>query len=211
MAFQLPDLPYDYNALEPHIDEKTMKVHHQKHHNGYTTKLNKAIEGTDLENKSIEQILRNVSKHSTAVRNNGGGFYNHGLFWNSMSPDGGGQPEEITRIHKGLEMAFGGFDQFKEQFKAAATGQFGSGWAWLCVDEPVGDLYICATPNQDNPIMDVNDFGGVPILGIDVWEHAYYLNYQNRRADYIDAFFKVINWKVIEERYLAARTQVATV
>ncbi len=211
MAFQLPDLPYDYSALEPHIDEKTMKVHHQKHHNGYTTKLNKAIEGTDLESKTIEQILRNVSKHSTAVRNNGGGYYNHSMFWRSMSPNGGGRPEEITRIYKGLNMAFGGFDQFKQQFKEAATGQFGSGWAWLCVDDPVGDLYICSTPNQDNPLMDVNDFSGVPILGIDVWEHAYYLNYQNRRADYIDAFFKVINWKVIEERYLAARTQVATV
>lgn len=211
MAFQLPELPYDYDALEPHIDARTMEIHHQKHHNGYTTKLNKAIEGTTLEKQSIEQILRNVSQHSTAVRNNGGGFYNHSLFWRILSPDGGGQPKEISRISKGLNMAFGGYEQFKKKFKEAATGQFGSGWAWLCVDEPVGDLYICATPNQDNPIMDVNDFKGMPILGIDVWEHAYYLNYQNKRADYVDAFFNLINWEVAEERYLAARSEVALV
>lgn len=211
MAFQLPDLPYAYDALEPHFDERTMKIHHQKHHNGYTTKLNKAIEGTDLEKQSIEQILRNVSQHATAVRNNAGGFYNHSLFWRILSPEGGGRPEEITRIHKGLEMAFGGYEQFKKQFAEAATGQFGSGWAWLCVDEPVGDLYICATPNQDNPLMDVNDYKGIPILGLDVWEHAYYLNYQNKRADYVDAFFNLINWKVVEERYLAARSEVALV
>lgn len=211
MAFKLPELPYYYDSLEPHIDEKTMKVHHQKHHQGYTDKLNKAIKGTELEDKTIEQIMRNVSEYSTAIRNNGGGYYNHSLFWKSMSPKGGGQPEEITRIYKGLNMAFGTFDGFKEKFKEAATGQFGSGWAWLCVDEPVGDLYICSTPNQDNPLMDVNDFKGLPILGVDVWEHAYYLKYQNRRADYVDAFFEVIDWKVIEERYLGARTQVATV
>lgn len=211
MAFQLPDLPYDYDALEPHIDAQTMKIHHQKHHNGYTTKLNKAIEGTELEKKSIEQILRNVSRHSTAVRNNGGGFYNHSLFWKILSPDGGGQPEDITRISKGLDMAFGSYDGFKKKFKEAATGQFGSGWAWLCVDEPVGDLYICSTPNQDNPLMDVNDYKGIPILGIDVWEHAYYLKYQNKRDEYVDAFFNLINWEVAEQRYLAARSEVALV
>lgn len=211
MAFQLPDLPYAYNALEPHFDERTMKIHHQKHHNGYTTKLNKAIEGTDLEKQSIEQILGSISKHSAAVRNNAGGFYNHSLFWRILSPNGGGQPQEVTRIFKGLNMAFGGYDQFKKKFTEAATSQFGSGWAWLCVDEPVGDLYICSTPNQDNPLMDVNEYEGIPILGLDVWEHAYYLHYQNKRAEYVDAFFNLINWKVVEERYLAARSEVSLV
>lgn len=211
MAFKLPDLPYDYNALEPHIDARTMEIHHQKHHAGYTNKLNKAIEGTELEQLSIEQILRQVSGHSDAVRNNAGGYYNHTLFWNVISPDGGGQPEEITRIHKGINMAFGTFDRFKEAFKEAATGQFGSGWAWLCVSDPVGELYICSTPNQDNPLMDVNNFSGQPILGLDVWEHAYYLKYQNRRGDYVDAFFDLINWKEVETRYLAARKESASI
>lgn len=211
MAFQLPDLPYAYDALEPHIDALTMRTHHQKHHNGYTQKLNEAIAGTDLEDKSIEQILENISAYSKAVRNNGGGYYNHSLFWKILSPNSTGKPSDVSRISKGIDMAFGTFDGFKDKFKEAATGQFGSGWAWLCVDEPVGDLYICATPNQDNPLMDVNDYKGVPILGIDVWEHAYYLKYQNRRADYIDSFFQLINWEEVEQRYLAARTQVAMV
>jgi len=200
MAFKLPDLPYAFDALEPHIDARTMEIHHDKHHAGYTSKLNAAIEGTKLEGKSIKEILSNVSKHPTAVRNNGGGFFNHSLFWEIMSPDGGGEPSERMNIHKAIARDFGSFDKFKEEFTAAATGQFGSGWAWLCVDKD-DKLFICSTPNQDNPLMDVNDFDGTPILGVDVWEHAYYLNYQNKRADYVDAFFNVINWAEVSERY----------
>jgi len=200
MAFKLPDLPYAFDALEPHIDARTMEIHHGKHHNGYTTKLNAAIEGTELEGKSIKEILANVSKHSGGVRNNGGGFFNHSLFWEIMSPDGGGEPSERMNIHKAIARDFGSFDKFKEEFTAAATGQFGSGWAWLCVDKN-DKLFICSTPNQDNPLMDVNDFDGTPILGVDVWEHAYYLNYQNKRADYVDAFFNVINWAEVSKRY----------
>lgn len=201
MSFELPKLPYDYDALEPHIDARTMEIHHSKHHNGYTTKLNAAIEGTDLANRSIEDILKNVSKHSTGVRNNGGGFYNHSLFWKVMSPNGGGNPGgEVAGM---IDDAFGSFDKFKDEFSNAAATQFGSGWAWLCYEN--GKLSVCSTPNQDNPLMDVSDCNGTPILGIDVWEHAYYLNYQNRRPDYINAFFNVINWDQVNENLKAAK------
>lgn len=195
MAFELPNLNYSYDALEPHIDARTMEIHHSKHHNGYTTKLNGAIEGTDLEGKSIEEILANVSSHSAAVRNNGGGFYNHSLFWNIMSPNGGGNPSgELADM---INSSFGSFDEFKNQFSNAAATQFGSGWAWLCLKD--GKLEVCSTPNQDNPLMDNVGCGGTPILGIDVWEHAYYLNYQNRRPDYIEAFFNVVDWNKVSE------------
>jgi len=200
MAFQLPDLPYSFDALEPHIDARTMEIHHDKHHAGYTSKLNKAIEGTDLEGKKIEAILANVSKHGAGVRNNGGGFYNHSLFWSIMSPNGGGTPSESSNIHKAITRDFGSFDKFKEEFSNAAKTQFGSGWAWLCVDKD-DKLFVCGTPNQDNPLMDVVDAEGTPILGLDVWEHAYYLNYQNRRPDYVGAFFNVIDWKAVSKRY----------
>lgn len=200
MAFQLPDLPYAYDALEPHLDARTMEIHHTKHHQGYTSKLNAAIEGTELENKSIKEILANVSKYPAGVRNNGGGFYNHDLFWKVMSPDGGGVPSERMNIHKAIMRDFGSFEKFKEEFSSAAGTRFGSGWAWLCVDSD-DKLFICSTPNQDNPLMDVVEANGTPILGLDVWEHAYYLNYQNRRPDYVSAFFNVINWHEVTERY----------
>lgn len=195
MAFELPKLPYAYDALEPHIDARTMEIHHTKHHNGYTSKLNDAIKGTDLENESIENILKNISKHSKGVRNNGGGFYNHSLFWKVLSPNGGGKPS--GKLADKINEAFGSFEKFKDEFSNAAATQFGSGWAWLCIAN--GKLKVCSTPNQDNPLMDVVDCDGTPILGIDVWEHAYYLNYQNRRPDYIDAFFNVVNWSQVEE------------
>lgn len=201
MAFELPNLPYAYDALEPHIDARTMEIHHSKHHAGYTSKLNAAIEGTDLEGKSIEDILANISSHSSGVRNNGGGFYNHSLFWSVMSPNGGGNP--TGEIADAINSAFGSFEEFKNQFSNAAATQFGSGWAWLCVDG--GKLSVCSTPNQDNPLMDVVNHNGTPILGIDVWEHAYYLNYQNRRPDYINAFFNVINWDEVTRRYNEAK------
>jgi Fe-Mn family superoxide dismutase len=200
MAFELPALPYAYDALEPHIDARTMEIHHTKHHNGYTSKLNAAIEGTDLAGHKIEDILANVSKHSTAVRNNGGGYYNHNLFWSVMSPDGGGLPSEKMNIHKAIMRDFGSYEAFKDQFAQAAATRFGSGWAWLCVDGN-DKLFITSTPNQDNPLMDVAEKQGTPILGLDVWEHAYYLNYQNRRPDYIEAFFNVINWHEVTKRY----------
>jgi Fe-Mn family superoxide dismutase len=200
MAFKLPDLPYAYNALEPHIDAQTMEIHHGKHHAGYTNKLNAAIEGTELEGKRIEEILANVSKHSAGVRNNGGGFYNHSLFWSVMSPAGEHEISERMNIHKAIMRDFGSFDDFKDEFSQAAATRFGSGWAWLCVDKD-DKLFVCSTPNQDNPLMDVVDEEGTPILGLDVWEHAYYLKYQNRRPDYIEAFFSVINWHEVTERY----------
>ena len=200
MAFQLPNLPYAYDALEPHIDARTMEIHHTKHHNGYTTKLNGAIEGTVLSGKSIEDILKNLDMSNTAVRNNGGGFYNHVLFWEVMSPDGGGTPEGA--LAEAIDAAFGSFDNFKEQFSKAAATRFGSGWAWLCV-HPGGKLEICSTPNQDNPLMPDTGCGGHPILGLDVWEHAYYLHYQNRRPDYISEFFNVINWAKVAANYAA--------
>ncbi|MEE1961485.1 superoxide dismutase [Allomuricauda taeanensis] len=202
MAFELPKLPYAYDALEPHIDARTMEIHHTKHHNGYTTNLNNAIAGTDLEGKDIMDILSNLDMNNGAVRNNGGGFYNHSLFWEVMSPNGGGAP--TGELASAIDTAFGSFDTFKEKFSAAAATRFGSGWAWLCVHKG-GKLEICSTPNQDNPIMPNVGCGGQPILGLDVWEHAYYLNYQNRRPDYISAFFNVVNWDKVSENYKAAK------
>ena len=198
MAFELPKLKYAFDALEPNIDAKTMEIHHGKHHAGYTKKLNAAIEGTDLEGKTIENILENLDKSNTAVRNNGGGFYNHRLFWEIMSPDGGGKPE--GDLAKAIDNAFGSFEAFKDEFSKAAAGQFGSGWAWLCV-HPGGKLEVCSTANQDNPLMNGIGCGGFPILGLDVWEHAYYLNYQNRRPDYIAGFFNVINWEAVSDSF----------
>lgn len=202
MAFELPRLPYAYDALEPHIDARTMEIHHTKHHNGYTTKLNDAIEGTGLSGQSIEDILTDLDMSNSAVRNNGGGYYNHSLFWEIMSPDGGGGPQ--GELADAIKSAFGSFDGFKEKFTSAAGSRFGSGWAWLCVHKG-GRLEICSTPNQDNPLMPDTGCGGQPILGLDVWEHAYYLNYQNRRPDYISAFFNVINWKKVGELYADAK------
>ncbi len=203
MAFTLPDLPYAFDALEPHIDARTMEIHHGKHHAGYTKKLNAAIEGTDLEGKAIEDILAHVSKHGTGVRNNGGGYYNHNLFWEIMSPSGGDLPAG-SDIAQAINRDFGSYENFKDEFAKAAAGRFGSGWAWLCVNDN-GKLFITSTPNQDNPLMDVAENKGMPILGLDVWEHAYYLNYQNRRPDYINAFFNVINWEEVNKRYQAAK------
>jgi Fe-Mn family superoxide dismutase len=198
MAFELPKLNYAYDALEPHIDARTMEIHHSKHHNGYTTKLNAALEGTEQENDSIESILGALDLSNTAVRNNGGGFYNHSLFWDIMNPNDKG--ELSGELEEAINEAFGSFDDFKTAFSKAAATQFGSGWAWLCVHEG-GKVEVCSTPNQDNPLMPGVSCGGTPILGIDVWEHAYYLNYQNRRPDYINAFFSVINWNKVAKRY----------
>ncbi|ATA88718.1 superoxide dismutase [Capnocytophaga stomatis] len=198
MSFTLPKLPYAYDALEPHIDARTMEIHHTKHHNAYTTNLNTAISGTNLEEKTIEEILENLDMNNGAVRNNGGGFYNHNLFWEVMSPDGGGKP--TGDLAKAIDEKFGSFDAFKEEFAKAAATRFGSGWAWLCVHKG-GKLEICSTPNQDNPLMPNTGCEGRPILGLDVWEHAYYLNYQNRRPDYIQAFFNVINWEKVAELF----------
>ena len=200
MSFQLPELKYAKDALEPHIDAKTMEIHHGKHHAGYTNNLNAAIEGTSMDGKSIEEILKNLDMNNKAVRNNGGGYYNHSLFWEVMSPNGGGAPS--GDLAKAINDSFGSFDAFKEAFSSAAKTQFGSGWAWLCVHKG-GKLDVCATPNQDNPLMPGVGCGGTPILGVDVWEHAYYLNYQNRRPDYIEAFFNVINWDKVNELYNA--------
>ena len=201
MAFELPQLPYAYDALEPHIDARTMEIHHSKHHNAYTTNLNAAIAGTDLEGKSIEEILKNLDLTKAAIRNNGGGFYNHNLFWTVMSPNGGGEP--TGELAEAINSAFGSFAAFKETFSKAGATQFGSGWAWLCVKD--GKLEVCGTPNQDNTLMPGVGCGGTPILGMDVWEHAYYLNYQNRRPDYIEAFFNVINWTEVARRYAEAK------
>jgi Fe-Mn family superoxide dismutase len=198
MAFELPKLNYAYDALEPHIDARTMEIHHSKHHNGYTTKLNAAIEGTHLEGKSIEKILKNLDLSNKAVRNNGGGYYNHKLFWEVMSPNGGGAP--TGDLAAAIDASFGSFEAFKDAFATAAKTQFGSGWAWLCV-HPGGKLEVCGTANQDNTLMPEVGCGGHPILGLDVWEHAYYLNYQNRRPDYVEAFFNVINWDAVTARF----------
>ncbi len=202
MAFQLPPLKYSFNALEPHIDAKTMEIHHDKHHAGYTTNLNAAIAGSALEGKSIEEILGQVSKQSPAVRNNGGGYYNHSLFWEIMSPDGGGEP--TGDLAAAINARFGSFNEFKAAFGTAATTQFGSGWAWLMVDA-AGELAVTNTANQDNPLMDISPLKGTPILGLDVWEHAYYLNYQNRRPDYVTAFWNVVNWNEVADRYKKAK------
>ncbi|NNC44748.1 MAG: superoxide dismutase [Winogradskyella sp.] len=202
MAFELPKLKYSYDALEPHIDARTMEIHHSKHHAGYTSKLNAAIKDTALEGKSIEDILTNLDMNNKADRNNGGGFYNHSLFWDVMNPEGKGRLS--GELKDAIESAYGSFDAFKDKFSNAAATQFGSGWAWLCVHKG-GKVEVCSSPNQDNPLMPGVGCGGRPILGIDVWEHAYYLNYQNRRPDYIDAFFNVINWNEVERRYAESK------
>ncbi len=204
MAFTLPALPYAFNALEPHVDAKTMEIHHGKHHNAYVTNLNAAVAGTEWENKSLEEILANVSKLSPAVRNNGGGHWNHSMFWQVMAPNAGGAP--TGELGDAINSSFGSFDNFKTEFTKAATTRFGSGWAWLCVKP--GKLEICSTANQDNPLMDIEGAkgcGGKPILGLDVWEHAYYLNYQNRRPDYIAAWYNVVNWAEVAKRFAAAK------
>ena len=197
MAFELPALPYAYDGLEPHIDARTMEIHHSKHHNGYTTNLNNAIAGTDLEGKSINDILTGMDMDNGAVRNNGGGYFNHDLFWKVMSPNGGGNP--TGAVADAIDAKFGSFDAFKDAFSKAAATRFGSGWAWLCKMDD-GSVDVCSTANQDNPLMP-GMCGGTPILGLDVWEHAYYLNYQNRRPDYINAFFNVINWNEVNARF----------
>tara|TARA_B110000438_G_scaffold285025_1_gene314680 strand:- start:3204 stop:3803 length:600 start_codon:yes stop_codon:yes gene_type:complete len=198
MKFELPELEYAYNALEPNIDAKTMEIHHSKHHNGYTNNLNNAIEGTELEGKTIEEICKSEGL-SGAVRNNGGGFYNHKLFWQIMTPNGGGEP--TNEVGSAIVRKYGDFEKFKAEFSKAAATRFGSGWAWLCVSN--GELSICSTANQDNPLMQ-EGCGGKPILCLDVWEHAYYLNYQNKRPDYINSFFNVINWRKVNKLYLEA-------
>ena len=197
MSFKLPDLKYDYNALEPYIDARTMEIHHSKHHAAYTANLNKAVEGTALEGKSIEELLVGASSQPAAVRNNGGGFYNHNLFWSVMGPGGGGEP--TGALLDAINSAFGSFGDFKTKFSTAAATRFGSGWAWL-VKQADGTLEVTSTPNQDSPIMDLADVKGTPLLTIDVWEHAYYLKYQNRRPEYIEAFWNVINWEKVATR-----------
>ena len=197
MAFQLPELGYAYTALEPYIDARTMELHHTKHHAGYTSKLNDAVAGTELENKSIEEILKGVSGLSTAVRNNGGGYYNHNLYWKVMAPGGLSEPE--GELLSAINDSFGSLENFREAFVQAALTRFGSGWAWLVLQN--NKLVVSSTPNQDNPLMDVAEVQGTPILGVDVWEHAYYLNYQNRRPDYVDAFWKLINWDEVARRF----------
>ncbi|MEI8137744.1 MAG: superoxide dismutase [Bacteroidota bacterium] len=202
MAFELPKLNYAFNALEPHIDARTMEIHHGKHHQAYVTNLNNALAGTDGEKLSIEEVVKNISKYPMAVRNNGGGHYNHSLFWDIMAPSAGGVP--TNEIGKAIEAELGGFEKFKTDFSAAGSTRFGSGWAWLCVKAD-GKLCVCSTPNQDSPLMDIAECKGTPILGMDVWEHAYYLHYQNRRPDYMAAFFNVINWNKVNENYLKAK------
>ena len=197
MSFQLPALPYNFDALEPHIDSKTMQIHHGKHHAGYTSKLNSAIEGTNLNGKTIEAILKGLDMSNSALRNNGGGYFNHCLFWEIMGPNCGGSP--TGKLSAAINDAFGSYDDFKSSFSSAAGTRFGSGWAWLCTDAQ-GNLEVCSTANQDNPLMP-GECGKTPILGLDVWEHAYYLNYQNRRPDYVSAFFEVINWDKVSEKY----------
>lgn len=201
MAFQLPALPYALDALEPHIDARTMEIHHGKHHNAYVTNLNAALTGTDLEGKSLEDLMK-VAGSNPAVRNNGGGHWNHSLFWEIISPNGGSLPS--GDLATAIDAKFGSFESFKEAFNKAAATRFGSGWAWLCVDTKK-ELCVCSSPNQDNPLMDVSDCPGTPILGLDVWEHAYYLNYQNRRPDYIAAFWNLVNWDAVSKRYAAAK------
>jgi Fe-Mn family superoxide dismutase len=201
MAFELPALPYAFDALEPSIDAMTMEIHHGKHHAAYVAKLNDAVKGSDLENMSLDNLMSVIGKSSPAVRNNGGGHYNHTLFWTIMSPNGGGSP--TGDLAAAMNDKFGSFDDFKSTFSNAAATRFGSGWAWLCVDKK-SDLCVCSTPNQDNPMMDIAECPGTPILGLDVWEHAYYLKYQNRRPDYISAFWDVVNWEEVARRYSEA-------
>ena len=201
MSYKLPELPYSYDALEPHFDAATMEIHHSKHHQGYVNKLNAALEEAGLTDKNIEDLFGTTSKLSTGIRNNGGGFYNHSLFWSVLSPNGGGEPK--GKVAEAIQESFGSFDAFKDTFNNAAATRFGSGWAWLIVDENK-KLKVTSTPNQDNPLMDVATDNGTPILGLDVWEHAYYLNYQNKRPDYIQAFWSIVNWDEVEKRYLAA-------
>lgn len=206
MAFTLPALPYAFNALEPYIDARTMEIHHGKHHAAYVNNLNAAIQGTEWENKSLEEILANISKLSVAVRNNGGGHWNHTMFWEIMTPHGASTGSPTGALADAINGTFGSFDKFKEEFTKAATTRFGSGWAWLCVSAK--GLEICSTANQDNPLMDIEvakGCGGKPILGLDVWEHAYYLNYQNRRPDYINAFYNIVNWEEVAKRFAAAK------
>jgi Fe-Mn family superoxide dismutase len=202
MSFTLPALPYDFSALEPHIDTKTMEIHHGKHHQAYVTNLNNAIAGTEMEGKSLEELMANISKYPVAVRNNGGGHFNHSLFWQILAPNAGGAP--TGKLAEAIDAELGGFEKFKEDFTKAAVTRFGSGWAWLCVKAD-GKLCVCSSPNQDNPLMDVAECPGTPILGLDVWEHAYYLHYQNRRPDYITAFFNLINWAEVSRRFEAAK------
>lgn len=202
MAFELPALSYAYDALEPHIDARTMEIHHSKHHNGYTTNLNNAIAGTELEGEPILNLLADMDMNNGALRNNGGGYFNHSLFWEVMSPNGGGEP--TGELAEAINAAYGSFEAFKDAFSKAAATRFGSGWAWLCAHEG-GKVEVCSSANQDNPLMPGIGCGGAPILGLDVWEHAYYLNYQNRRPDYINAFFSVINWEKVSENFAAVK------
>jgi Fe-Mn family superoxide dismutase len=202
MSFELPSLPYAFDALEPYIDATTMEIHHDKHHGGYVSKLNAAIEGTDLDGKSLEEIMKAVGKNSPAVRNNGGGHFNHSLFWTVMSPNGGGAPE--GDLATAINQKFGSFDKFKDEFSNAAATRFGSGWAWLCVNGQK-ELFVTSTPNQDNPLMDISENPGIPVLGLDVWEHAYYLKYQNKRPEYISAFWNVVNWDEVNKRFQSAK------
>ncbi|MDT8393429.1 MAG: superoxide dismutase [Bacteroidales bacterium] len=199
--FNFPDLPYDFNALEPHIDARTMEIHYTKHHKAYFDKFTAATEGTPLADMDIIDIFKDIDNHSAAVRNNGGGFFNHSLFWNIMSGNGGGAPS--GQLAKAITKAFGSFEDFKTEFNNAAAGRFGSGWAWLCINRE-GKPEVCSTPNQDNPLMNVSDCKGTPILGLDVWEHAYYLKYQNRRPEYIDAFWNVVNWDEVNKNFMKA-------
>lgn len=202
MKFNLPELPYSYDALAPHIDAETMEIHHSKHHQGYTNKLNTALEDGDYDGIKLEDLFARVSSLSPAIRNNGGGFYNHSLFWTILSPEGGGKPSGA--LAEAIEASYGSFEAFKQEFEKAAATQFGSGWAWLIVDKE-NKVKVTATPNQDNPLMDVAEEKGTPILGLDVWEHAYYLNYQNKRPDYISAFWNIVNWTEVEKRFSAAK------
>ncbi len=202
MAFELAPLPYANNALEPHFDALTMEIHHDRHHNAYVTNLNAAVTGTALEGKTLEELFSNISTLAPAVRNNGGGHYNHHLFWNILSPNGGGQP--VGTLAKAIDAKFGSFDAFKDEFKKAAISRFGSGWAWI-VAQKDGTIAVSSTPNQDNPLMDVADVKGFPVIGLDVWEHAYYLKFQNKRPDYVDSFWNVIDWNAAEKRYLEAQ------
>ena len=205
--YEIPKLPYEWNALEPYIDSRTMEVHHTKHHQTYVDKLNQALAGTDLTKQSLENLLRKVSKHGSAVRNHGGGHYNHSLFWPMLSATAGKKP--VSTLAAAINKKFGSLNRFREEFSQAATAHFGSGWAWLCIDKD-GNLFVCTTPNQDNPIMDVVDPScqGTPILGLDVWEHAYYLQYQNRRSAYIEAFWNIVNWEEVNRRFEAAQKKL---